>query len=124
MTVSTNQLTLYASAARTATPTAAEFNAQGAHGLHLVIDVTAVPGSAPSVVPTIDFHDDLSGKWITLLTGAAITGVGTTTLKIYPGVTVSANVAVSDVAHGHMRVVMTHGNANSVSYSASAHLVG
>lgn len=123
MTVSLRQpLTLYTSAARTATPTAAEFDAQSAIGLHLVIDVTASSGT-PSVVPTIAFQDTLSGKWITLLTGSAITGTGTTTLKILPGVTVSANVAVSDAIHGHMRLVMTHGEGSSITYSAGAHFI-
>lgn len=119
-----SQTTLYASAARTATPTAADLYPNGARGLHLVIDVSAVPGAAPSVVPTIDFLDTVSGKWCNLLTGVAITAVGTTVLKIYPGIAGVANVAASDVVHGHVRVVMTHGNANSVTYTVAAHLVG
>lgn len=119
MTVTRPEYTLYASAARTATPAAAAFASQGARGLHLVIDVTAVT-STPSVVFTIDAKDTLSGKWYNLLTSAAVTGTGTTVLKIYPGITVAANVSVSDTLPNQLRLVATHGNANSISYSATA----
>ena len=123
MAVHTRQVTLYASAARTATPTAAEFDADGRHGLHLVIDVTAVTAT-PSVVPPVDFHDALSGKWVNLLTGAAITATGTTRLTIHPGVTAAANVSAADAIHGRMRLVMTHADTDSATYSAAAHLIG
>lgn len=123
MTVHSPQASLYASVARTATPTAAEFNADGHHGLHLVIDVTAA-SATPSVVPTIDFYDDLSGKWANLLTGAAITATGTTVLKIYPGIAAVANASASDCIHGRMRLVCTHADADSVTYSAAVHLIG
>lgn len=115
--------TVYASAARTATPTAFESSTEGARGLHLVIDVTSVTAS-PSVVPTIDGHDPLSGKWYNLLTGVAITATGTTVLKIYPGIATLANAAASDVVPDVFRVVMTHGDADSITYTVAAHLVG
>jgi len=123
MTVLTPQLTLFASAARTATPTAAEFYSNGARGLHLVIDATAIVAT-PSVVPTLDGKDELSGKWYNLLTGAAITGVSTAVLKIFPGITVAANLAVSDTIPNRLRLVMTHGDADSITYSAAVHLLG
>ena len=123
MSVHTPQVTLFASAARTATPAAAEFDAGGHHGLHLVIDVTAVTAT-PSVVPSIDFHDNLSGKWCNLLTGAAITATGTTVLKIYPGIAAVANAAAPDCIHGRMRLALTHGDSDSATYSAAVHLIG
>lgn len=116
-------LTVYASAARTATPTANELAAGSARGLHLVIDVTAVT-STPSVVPTIDGFDGLSGKWYNLLTGSAITATGTTRLTIYPGAATIANAAASDMLPPRFRVVMTHGNANSITYTVAAILMG
>jgi hypothetical protein len=117
-----SQLSIFASAARTATPTAVEVNASGAHGIHLVIDVTAA--SSPSVVPTIDGYDDLSGKYYNLLTGSAITATGTTVLKIFPGIATVANGAASDVIPNRIRISMTHGNANSVTYTVACHLMG
>lgn len=116
------QVQLFPSAARTATPTAKEFGAYGKRGVRIVIDVTAVTAT-PSVVPTLAFKDDLSGKWVTLLTGNAVTAVGTTTLTIYPGVTASAAVALSDFIHERMRLAMTHGDADSITYTVSAHLM-
>jgi len=114
---------LYASAARTATPTAAQFAAAGNRGLHLAINVTAVTDT-PSVVPTIDGYDAASNTWYNLLTGNAITATGTTVLKIYPGIATVAGAAASDVIPQTVRLVMTHGDADSITYSAAAHLVG
>lgn len=114
--------TAFVSAPRTATPTNAELATDGARGMHLVIDVTAITAS-PSVVPTIDGYDPLSGKWYNLLTGVAITATGTTVLKIYPGIATAANAAASDVVPDTFRVVMTHADADSITYSVGVHLV-
>jgi hypothetical protein len=122
MSVHTSVLTLYSSAARTATPTAVEFPMDGRRGLRVVIDVTAI-AATPSVVPTIDVYDPVSGKWSTRLTGAAITGTGTTVLTVYPGITATANVSAADVLHGRVRLVLTHADTDSITYTASAHLL-
>lgn len=123
MSVIRPQVTVYASAARTATPTATPFGSNGAHGLHLVINVSAA-AATPSVVPTIDGYDDLSDTWYNLLTGSAITATGATVLKIYPGIAAVANAAASDVVPNKLRLVMTHADADSITYSAAAHLMG
>ncbi len=123
--ISTITKTAYASAARTATPSGAavvSMETDGRRGMHVIIDVTAVTAT-PSVVPTIDALDPISGKWYTLLTGAAITATGTTVLKIYPGIAAQANAAASDVVPGTFRVVMTHGDADSITYSVAVRLV-
>lgn len=112
----------YSSTARTETPTAFDAATDGARGMHAVIDVTAITAS-PSVVPTIDGYDPLSGKWYNLLTGAAITATGTTVLKIYPGIAAQANAAASDVVPDVFRIVMTHADADSITYSVAVHLV-
>lgn len=114
--------TVYASAARTATPTAASFSCRAASGLLVVIDATAITAT-PSVVPTIDGYDSVSGKWFNLLTGAAITAVVTRTLRVAPGLVAVANLTVNDVVPDLVRVVMTHGDADSITYSVSAHLL-
>lgn len=114
--------TLYASAARTATPTAVTLRTGRYRGLKLFIDVTAI-AATPSVVVTIDMVDSLSGATKTLLTGAAITGTGQTVLTIYPGVTVAANVAVSDVLPEAIKVTLTHGDTDSITYTVAAHLI-
>jgi hypothetical protein len=114
--------TVYASMARTATPTAIAQTTEGRRGLHLVIDVTAVVDT-PSVVPTIEALDPVSGKWYSLLVGAAIVATGTTVLKVYPGIAPVAGGAASDVVPNTFRVTMTHADADSITYSVSASLV-
>lgn len=115
--------TVYESAARTATPTAVTLAMGGCRGLHLIIDVTAVTAT-PSVVPTIDGYDTLSTKYYNLLTGLAITATGTTVLKIYPGIATIVNAAASDVTPNTIRITMTHGDADSITYTVAAHLLG
>lgn len=114
--------TIYASAARTATPTAAEHIMEGRRGLHLVINVTSVTAS-PSVTPKIEAYSGVAGVWYTVLEGSAITATGTTVLKVYPGIATAANGAASDIIPDVWRLTMTHGDADSITYSVAAHLV-
>jgi hypothetical protein len=123
VTVIRPEVAVYASAARTATPTSVEFGSRGAHGLHLVIDVTAV-SATPSVTPLIEGYSGPSNVWYELLTGSAITATGTTVLKIYPGIGAIANAAASDVVPNKLRVTMTHADADSITYSVDALLMG
>lgn len=112
---------LYSPAARTATPTAVTFSPKGRQRLHLIIDVTAVTAT-PSVVPTIDGYDSLSGKYYNLLTGVAITATGTTVLKVVPGLAASANAVAADFLPNTVRLTMTHGDSDSITYTVAAHL--
>lgn len=117
-------VTVYASAARTATPTAVTVSTGRYNWLHVVCDVTAVTAT-PSVVVTIDALDPLSGKYYNLLTSAALTDSGspyTRVLKIGPGLPVTANVSANDVLPGTIRVTMTHGDTDSITYSVAANL--
>ncbi len=116
--------TLYASAARTASPTAVtQTNSAGERGAHIIIVVSAV-AATPSVVPTIEAYDSLSDSWYTLLTGSAITATGTTILKIYPGIAVNANATASDILPPVWRVSMTHADSDSITYSVAAVVMG
>lgn len=112
---------MYASEARTATPTAPQIVTEHADMLVVVIDVTAVD-LTPSVVPTIDGLDPVSGQWFNLLTGAAITAIGTTVLRVGRGATAVSNEAANDAIPFVTRVVMTHADADSITYSVSAML--
>lgn len=115
--------TVYASAARTATPTPTTFTSTRAEkGGHFVIVVTAVTAT-PSVVPAIEAYDPTSNTWYAVLTGAAITATGTTVLKIYPGIAVQANATAADILPQTWRVTMTHGDSDSITYSVAANLV-
>ena len=89
--------------------------------VHIIIDVT-VATATPSVVPTIDGYDFVSGKWYNLLTGIAITATGTTVLKISPNITALAAGAAKDILPRKWRLAMTHADTDSITYSVGANL--
>ncbi|KKM96117.1 hypothetical protein LCGC14_1181370 [marine sediment metagenome] len=113
---------LLASLARTANVNTPDQTNFGHKGLHLIIDVTAI-NLTPSVVPTIQGKDPLSGKYYDLLVGVAIIATGTTILKIYPGIVAAANVAASDILPLIWRLQLVHADADSITYSVAAALV-
>lgn len=115
-------VTVYASAARTATPTAVTVPVGRYRALHLIIDVTAI-AATPSVVCTIDAYDPVSGKYYNQLTAAAVTATGTTVLKIGRGLTAAANLTANDVLPSTIRITMTHGDADSITYTVAASLI-
>lgn len=111
--------TVLASAARTATESSADQNNIGYRGLHVVVDVTADPGTA-SVTFTIQGKDPVSGNYYTLLESAAVNSVSTTVLRVFPGATASANTAANDGIPATWRVTATHADAQSITYSVAA----
>lgn len=115
------QRTLYASAARTATPTAVTQRMGRYKGVKLVLDITA--GSTLSITPKIEGVDSVSGKVFTVLTGAAATGVSTVVMTVYPGATAATNVAANDILPDTIKVTVTHGNATSCTYTVALHLI-
>lgn len=115
--------TVLASAARTATPTADTFQIGGAtSGLIVVIDVTAATAS-PSVVFTIKGVDPVSTKTWDILASAAITGTGTTVLRVSPHLTAAANTIAKDMVPGYFTVSAVHADADSITYSVAAQAV-
>ena len=116
-------VTVFASAARTATTNSDTYqNAVGHRGLHLVIDATA-SAATPSVVFTIQGYSPLGDDYYTILASAAVTGAGTTVLRVYPGLTAAANTVANDVLPSLWRVNATAADADSLTYSVSASLL-
>ena len=113
--------TPFASAARTATSTV-DVIVENAQGLMIVIDVTLDPGTA-SIVFNIDGLDVLTGSTWTLLDSAAITGTGTTVLRISPHLTASANTIAKDIIPRVIRVNPVHADAESMTYSVTVHQI-
>jgi hypothetical protein len=118
---SAGQVVVYASAARTAEPDTQEFEVSGYRSLHLVVDVTAVTDT-PSIVVTVLGVDRVSGKTYTILASAAITGTGTTVLRVGQGLTAAANLVANDSLPPVFRIRVTHADADSVTYSVGAML--
>ena len=114
------------SAARTTDPDPQEFELSGrgyeyTGGLVLIIDATAVTAT-PALTVTVSGVDRVSGKLFTILASAVIATAVTTVLKIGPGLTAAANLAVNDRLPPVFRVTCSHGDADSITYSVGAML--
>jgi hypothetical protein len=112
------EVTVLASLARTTTQTQADQANVGGRGIVVVLDMTAV--GTGSVTLTIQGKDPASGKYYTLLAGAAVTTNSTNVYRVYPGLTAAANATASDVLPRTWRVLVTANNANSAVYSVGA----
>lgn len=117
--------TVLAAVQRTADATSATFDAtshsvpRAFRGLLLWVEVTATPGTAPSVVFNIQ-TDDGTGTFTTVLASAAVTAVGTTVLVVDPDVPDEANLTAQAVIEGPWRLFADHANADAIDYSVSA----
>lgn len=80
---------------------------KSAKGIQFVVDVTAITGTAPSIVVTLQGKDLASGKYYTLLTSAVLSATGTTVLNLYPGIVASAGVAANSSLPRTWRVIYT-----------------
>lgn len=113
------QQVAYASAARTATPTAfTAFNRGGFNTLQVLINTSAVT-STPSTTFAVDTWDSKAGVWLNLLTSAAVSATGQLVLQVGGA---GANVSnVVDLRHPgrRVRVTPTHGNSNSHTYTVT-----
>lgn len=114
--------TIAASAARTATFNTDEVSGDSQEGLHIIIDVTVAPGSQ-TLTPTIQGYDYVSGKWYTLLAGAAINATGTTILKVAPFLAAVANLVAQDFIPSKWRINMAHSGVGSWTYSIGANIL-
>ncbi len=113
-------ITAYASVSRTASPSVVDVDMGRAHGMVVIIDVTGA-SVTPSVVFNVDGFDPLSGKTWTLLDSAAITGTGTTILKVAPGLTASANTVATDMIPAIVRIAPVHADADPITYTVTVH---
>ena len=111
----------FTSEARTAT-TSKELKNSRHKGCHVIIDMTAVTATG-TVTPTIQGKDSVSGKYYTLLVGAAISTISTVVLRVYPDLTAAANLIADDIVPSDFRILMTHGNAVAMTYSVGVSLV-
>lgn len=126
MSIEKQTATIFASAARTATPTPIELT-RTTHGVHMnrlanlniVIDVTAVT-STPSVVFSVEAQDSASSKWYSLLDSAAITGTGTTALSLGKGNDTVTNLSKRVNLPTKLRITPVHADADSITYTVGA----
>lgn len=72
-------------------------NDSRAKGAYVVVDITAITGTGPTLTVTLQGKDEVSGKYFTVLASAALNATGTTVLRVYPGLTAAANTVANDV---------------------------
>lgn len=121
LTIADEQIqTVYASAARTATPTTFEGQKPSwARGMHLVIDATAITAT-PAITFTIQGYSPLGDDAYTILVSTVIATAVTTVLRVYPGLTASANLIANDSIPARWRLTASHGDTDSITYSVAA----
>ncbi len=112
------EVVVFASASQTAGQTQADQTNLGGRGLDVVLNVTSA--GTGSITLEIDGKDPASGTYFALLVGAAVTTVGTTVYRVYPGLTAVANATASDVLPRTWRIKVTANNANAMTYSVGA----
>jgi hypothetical protein len=76
-------------------------------GVKVVVDITAISGTSPTLTVTIEGYDSASSTWYTLLASSALSATGETVLTVYPGVSVTANQSASDHIPAKWRVAYT-----------------
>lgn len=116
------QFTPFSSAARTASSNTGAITNHNARGITLIIDVSVYPAAA-SVVFNIEEYDSTSGQYVVILASAAITAVGTTRMRIYPGLVGAAGLVANDILPRNFRISAVHADADSITYSVGAQTV-
>lgn len=119
---SNSDVTLLTSGSRTTTQTSADITTYNAGALKVILDMTTVTAS-PSVTVSIEEKDAVSGKYVVLLTGAAITTISTNEYTIDPAVPAVANVSAQKRIARVLRIIITANNANAGIYSAGYKLL-
>lgn len=127
-TPSVSPTAAYITITGTGTITGADVHSAIGKGLYLVVDVTSLTGTAPTITPAIQLKDQVSGKYVQLHAAfTAIGAAGTFTYLIYPGVGAAAGgitATSSAVIAPQFRVVLTYGGTVTASAGTVAyHLI-
>ncbi len=117
------EVVLLASGARTATQTLGPYFNPDDTGdtcaIEIILDLTAFV-TAASLTLSIEEWNPGAAAFRTVLAGVAITAIGVSRIRIGPSYGNTANVSQGDHLGTQYRVVVTHGNANSHTYSVTA----
>jgi hypothetical protein len=113
-----------ASGARSATYTGVQReNVEFADIIEVFCDLTAFVTTA-SLTLSIEAHDAAKGGFVSILAATALTAVGSKRLIVGPSVPTAANASLTAIVPMRYRIVATHGNGNSHTYSISVALRG
>lgn len=108
--------------ARTATPNQQQVNlaprGAGQGSLAVVINMTAVTATG-AVTFKVEGVDPATGAVYPILTSAALAAVAVTVLRVHPNLPPVTNLTAQDMVPPTIRITATHGNAVSMTYSAT-----
>lgn len=114
-----------ASAAFTSTQNSADISNIGCRGVQAILNVTA--GTTLSLVLTIQAKDPVSGSYYKLNADpSAVTGTGLTVYELFPGIGATSGGVTQRTSASlprTFRITVTHGNANSATYSVGYSLI-
>jgi len=111
----TREFTILPSASRTTTQTSADIQVDAAETAIVVLDMTTV--GTGSVTMTIQGKDSASGKYYTILAGAAVITNSTNRYRVGKNITAAANSIAQDYLPAVIRILVTANNANAAVYS-------
>lgn len=121
--VTTRSVALFAPGARTATPNQQQVNLDpkgyAPGSMVVVINMTAVTATG-TVTFKIEGVDPLTQSVYPILTSTALAAVAVTVLRVHPNLPAVTNLTAQDILPPLVRVTATHGNAVSMTYSATA----
>lgn len=105
------EATIFASAARTATANSTDQVNYNARGILLILDITAVSGTTPTLDVKVQYKDPVSAAYVDIPSAAFAqkTATGTDSLLLYPGITSTANRQILTVLSRTWRAVATIG---------------
>ena len=113
---------VFAITPRTASVASGDMLNINGRGIIIAIKVTAITG-APSIQVVLYGRDALMDANRIILISAAITAVGTTFLRVYPGLTAAANLTANDLLEYTWSMEVAHANADSITYGVGATLM-
>lgn len=87
-------------------------------GVKVVLDMTSA--GTGSITLLLQGKDLASGKYYTLLAGAAVLANGTIIYSVYPGIPAVANVSANDVLPKIWRVQVVANNTNPTTYTVGS----
>lgn len=116
------EFSILASAARTVTPlTTGPHVNPAAKGVKLMLDITVVSGTSPTLDVAIQVRDPVTGTFRDLpgASFAQATAASNVQLTVYPGIAETANESVSDVLPKRWRVNITIGGSSTPTFTYS-----
>lgn len=75
------------------------------NAITIVVNITAITGTTPTLTVTLQGKDAASGVYYTILASAALNATGTTVLNVFPGAPVTANLSANAILPKTWRVI-------------------